>query len=221
MRYLLVAPLLLAALGSPAAAQDLPAPLDAALSRAEAAGPVAYAFTLRFAWRDAAPVTMRFAPGEGWTTLEGDPDRLPGAARDALETLMEDEAEPGGLLYGDFRPALRRVRLREETDDAFVFDFEPPEAERADDEARAAMTARLVVDKATGGLATYAVEAKKAFSPLPMVRVDAFGYEQTFETVDDGPPVLTRIRSLRRGRRMFKDVDVDFEATFTDHQRAE
>ena len=215
MRFaLLAAPLLL---GS-ALAQDLPAPLDAALSRAEAAGPAAYAFTMRFAWADAPPVTLRFAPDAGWRTVSGDPDALPDDARDALATLKEDEAKPGGLLYGDFRPALRDVTLREETDAAYTYDFEPPEAERADDEARAAMTARLVVDKA-GGLALYEVRSNEPFSPLPMTRVDAFAYEQRFARVDDGPPVLTRIRSLRRGRRMFSDVDVDFVATFTDHQR--
>ena len=212
---LIAAPVLFgAALG-----QDLPSPLDAALSQAEAAGPAAYAFTMTFAWTDAAPVRLRFTPGEGWRTLSGDPDALPDDAQDALATVKEDEAAPGGLLYGDFRPALRRVRLHEETDDLITYDFEPPEAERADQEARAAMTARLVIDKKTGGLASYEVEATERFRPLPMVRVDAFGYEQAFETVDDGPPVLVRIRSLRRGRRMFKDVNVDFVATFTDHRR--
>ena len=217
MRFLLALPLLMA----PALAQAMPAPLDRALARAEAAGPVRYAFTMRFAWRDAAPVTLAFAPNDGWRTVAGDRDGLPDEARDALDTLMDDEAAPGGLLYGDFRPALRNVALREETGDALIYDFEPPEAERADAEARAAMTARLVVDKATGGLATYAVESREPFSPLPMVRVDAFAYEQAFATVDDGPPVLVRIRSLRRGRRMFSDVDVDFVATFTDHRRVE
>ena len=197
----------------------MPAPLDAALSRAEAAGPAAYAFTMRFAWRDAPPVTMAFAPGEGWRTLSGDATALPEAARDALDTVMGDEAAPGGLLYGDFRPALRAVRLREETEDALVYDFEPPEAERADAAARAAMTARLVVDRTTGGLVRYAVRAEAPFSPFPTVRVDAFDYEQTFETVDDGPPVLTRIRSVRRGRRMFSSVDVDYVVTFSDHRR--
>ena len=207
-------------------AQDLPAPLDAALARAEAEGPARYAFTMRFAAADAAPVTLRYHPEKGWQTLSGDPDALPDGARDALARTKEQEAVPGGLLYGDFREHLAEVTLTGETDDAYTYAFVPPEARERGmgGEDMNAMSARLVVSKEDGRLALYDLEALRPFKPLPIVRLDAFALEHEFARLDgeaDGPAVLVRLRSVRRGSRMFQRVDEDFEATFTDHVRVD
>jgi hypothetical protein len=202
--------------------QEMPAPLDAALSQAEAQPDLRVSYTMRFEWPGEAPVVQRFDAAERrWTTIEGDAERLPDDAQDKLGNVMKSESVPGGLLYADFRKHLRDVQPVEETEDRLVYSFIPPEAEDRDvgAEAEAAVRARLYVAKDGGRLARYEVRGLKPFKPLPVARMEEFVVEQDFERLgEDGPALLTRLYSRQKGERFFRKVDTEFTATFSDFE---
>ncbi len=191
--------------------------LDAALTRAEQTPDYRLSFTMAFSWKGGPAVTTRFDASSGaWTHVSGDLDAMPSEARAAMGRVQASEAKPGGLLYADFRPYLSGIEAMEVTGDKAVYSFIPPETKRLEAEDPP-VEARLVVSKADARLAVYSVAALRPFKPNPFSKLEVFEVRQEFERLDgDGPAVLVRLVSRRQGSQVFRSVDVDFTATFSD-----
>lgn len=207
---------------TPLYAQDMPVPLDQALAEAEQTPKLKISYTMRFEWPGAPAITTRYdARTEDWTILQGNQDALPGPARQKLRNVQKSESRPGGLLYADFREYLTQIELFQETDEQWIYSFIPPEADENDVSAgaEASIHARLYIDKEKSILKRYQVRAIEPVRPVPMVKLEEFVVEQDFERLGpDGPAVLVRLYSKQKGRRVFRQVDTEFTATFSDFE---
>ncbi|MGF1543136.1 MAG: hypothetical protein ACFB00_01275 [Parvularculaceae bacterium] len=210
----------IAALAGAAQAQDLPAPVDAALDEAEALAETRVSYTMTFEWENEPPVVARYdAPADDWTIVEGDPEALSGAGPKKFRTWSRVESEPGGLLYADYRPHLRNVTRLEETDATTVYEFTSPQTPDDLDEVREKLETRLVVDNEDGRLATYAIRALEPFKPNVASKLSEFEFVQNFERPAPGAPALmTYVKWRAKGRRVFSDVDESYVVRFDDFE---
>ena len=201
------------------------APIETALSDAEAEASLRFSYTMTFEWPEAAPVTVRYdAAAREFTTIGGDPEALPRTARQKLENVKRSESKPGGLLYADFRGYLDDITPVDETPDQMIYSFIPSQVgeDEMTAEGDAAVRARLYVDKADAHLARYEVRGLQSFKPNPATRMEEFVVEQDFERLGgDGPAVLVRMYSKQKGERFFRKVDTEFTATFSDFEKVE
>ena len=208
--------------GSALAHTAMPPVLDKVLTEAEATPATRISYTMRFTWRDEAPVTLRYdADEKEWSALDGDPKALPRTAQKKLKNVKKSESTPGGLLYADFRDYLRDVRPLGTEKDETVLTFRPKQvdADEMTADGQANVQARLYVDQDTNTLRRYEVIGLHPFKPNMATKMEAFEVIQDFERLgDDGPAVLVRLKSVQKGERLFKEIDTDFVATFSDFE---
>ncbi|MEO1149818.1 MAG: hypothetical protein AAFW83_02410 [Pseudomonadota bacterium] len=207
----------------PSTAQTLPAPVDTALSRAEADNEIRVSYTMTFQWFDGPQIKSRFdAREKAWTVVSGNPDALPAKARKKYETYKRVESKPGGLTYADYRKHLRSVALIEESPETLTYSFVSPQTPDDLEAVGKTVRTRLEIDRQTVELATYFVEALAPFKPNAFSRLDAFYFRQTFEKKLPGAPALmTEVIWQAKGKRFLTSIDEDYRITFSDFSRVD
>lgn len=210
---------------SAASPSDPTSAIEQALTDAESHPRLRFSYTMTFETPGNPPIVQRFdASTKKWTTLSGDPKKLPKEAAQKLRNVMKSESVPGGLLYADFRPYLNHITYRETEDGQFVYAFVPPEANKNEsvEELEGTLRARLYVDPTTNQLMRYEVRALRPFKPMPVAKLEEFAVVQDFEPLgENGPSVLRRLYSRTKGTRAFRKIDTEFTATFSDIQLVE
>lgn len=206
---------------TPAFADDL-APIETALSEAEAKEGLKLSYTMKFEWPGEAAVTVRYdAEERRFSTLSGKIDALPKYARQKLENIKKSESKPGGLLYADFRSYLDAITFEEETPDQYIYSFIPSQVDEDDmtGDTQDVVRARLYVSKTDDILERYEVLGLRPFKPNAAAKMEKFEVVQDFERLgDNGPAVLTRLYSRQKGERFFRKVDTEFTAYFYDFE---
>ncbi len=208
---------------APAAiAEELPGPLETALTEAEANNKLRVSYTQSFEWPGNNPVVERYdAAADEWTLISGDPEALDRKGQKKLKTWKRVESAPGELLYADYRGSLRDATLEEETDETLAYSFNTGQADNADlnEGVEDKVFTRAVVRKEDGSITYYAIKALEGFKPNAVSRLDQFVFEQTFERpAPDVPPVMTKVYWKAVGRQLLSNVDEEYTIYYSDFE---
>ncbi|MEO0612268.1 MAG: hypothetical protein AAFY83_02980 [Pseudomonadota bacterium] len=200
------------------APDSIPEPVAQALAKAEARADLQVSFTMAFRWFEDPPVVNRYdASSQRWTVIAGSPDALPAAARKKLKTYKRLEAQPGGLTYADYRQHLQDITLVEEIPARLVYTFVSAQLPKSMVNLNERVRTRLVIDRETGDLKTYLVEALAPFRANVMSSLNDFYFTQEFEKVfPDTPALMTRMHWRAKGKRFLQTINEDFEIIFSD-----
>ena len=202
-----------------AAAQDLPAPLETAVSEAEAQDDRRFSYTQTFVWRDFPPVVDRYdATTDSWTRISGTTDGWDNPGPKKLRNWTRIESRPGELLYADYRDSFSGVKLIEETDQSYIYSFTAGQENNEDLQgAEENVLTRAVVDKADQSIKSYLIKATQGFKPNAVSRLDEFVFEQTFERPAPGvAPVMTKVYWKAVGKQVFSKVDEELTIYYSD-----
>ncbi len=206
----------------PASADDLPAPLDTALSEAEANDKMRFSYTQTFTWVGTEPIVERFdAATKKWTLISGSPDNLPKKARKKHKNWRKGESIPGGLLYADYRSSFKNIQLTEETEETLFYSFTAGQADsdKLDENPGDNIFTQTTVRKDDNTMTSYQIKALQGFKPNPVSRLDEFVFEQFFDRPDPTlPAVMTKVYWRAKGKQMMSSVDEEFTITYSDFE---
>ncbi|WP_306250276.1 hypothetical protein [Parvularcula sp. IMCC14364] len=209
---------------SQATAQELPAPLEAAVSEAEAQDQRRFSYTQTFIWRDFPPVVDRYdASTDSWTRISGTTDGWDNPGPKKLRNWTRIESRPGELLYADYRGSFSGVKLIEETDETYTYSFTAGQENNEDlQDAEKNVLTRAVVDKGDQSIKSYLIKATQGFKPNAVSRLDEFVFEQTFERPAPGvAPVMTKVYWKAVGRQVLSKVDEELTIYYSDFEVVE
>ena len=203
----------------PAGASELPAPLSKAIAAEAPWADFRASFSMRATAPDAAQALVLHydAPGDAWTVLEGDLDRLDEETRTAISAMQEELTEPGELTYHDMKDDLNGAVLDEETADSLIYHLDiNHEDSDMPKKMREAIRPLLFVNKADGTVSRFSVSLTEPVKPAAIARIDDMTIEQDFAPLPDGPTVLRRYYNKITGNAMFQDFSEEFTLEFFD-----
>ncbi len=197
-------------------AAELPALLDMALSRGEAANSVRWGFTQNFENAN-ANLTMRFSPAEesgNWsllapTSLNHSESRV----YDAMSDLVDDPDPDSDLTYEQLRTAIggQQVRVLEDSPTHTVYGFAPLPWDDVEEDEEAFiqhMLAELTVDKSGAYISRIRMYAPETFRAMMVARIDSFEQEMIFALEPHtGLPLMVSLSQNIEGRAMMQNIN--------------
>lgn len=203
--------------GAPLAPQDV---LEKAIACAVENKDLAASFTLDFT-RHGASVSHRYdARSEEWTFLSGKLNSLKKDGRKSFEEVSQTMGRKGGLVPKDISDTVESLTFLEETDEAFVYIFEPSAAEGEDPMPSAmveALDRRFLVDKETLCMSGLSMVSAKGFKPSAIVKIDTFEFAYDFKRPDGSPiPLIAGFQSAATGSALFKAFDDETRVIISD-----
>lgn len=209
-------------------AAELPALLESAIAKGEAANAVRWSFTQRVTNQN-VDMTLRFQPQGAsgmWQLLNPSESQLDDSGAEALQRLTDVEGDPdpdGDLTYEQARSALgdQVPEVIEETDTHVVYAFAPqPWDDIEEDEAPILehMRAEVTVEKVGEYISRIRLYAPERFHHMVVARIDRFEQEMNFapESVT-GLPLMTSFSQQIEGRALFQSFNQGRQEVYSDY----
>jgi hypothetical protein len=210
-------------LGSPVHSEALQHPqnvLEKAIACASENKNLRASFTLDFT-RHGASVSHRYdARSEEWTFLSGQLNALKKDGRMSFEEVSQELGQTGGLVPKDISDTVESLTYLEETEDAFVYVFQPGAAEGEDPMPPAmveALDRHFLVDKETLCMSGLSMISAKSFKPSAIVKIETFEFAYEFKKTAGSPiPLIAGFQSAATGSALFRDFDDETRVTISD-----
>ncbi len=203
MRRLLVTTLVLAAAALPVAA-------DTVLAKAKAAAPDGPLYVFEMDYDDGADqfrmtVDQSKPKGARVVKFTPEPATLKGDSAKTAQRLIE--RTEGNVWCNDFAGNIpANAKRAAETETTATYSFTPQAGKDDGDIAKAYkyLSAKAVLDKATGAVLSYEMSSPKAFKPAPVAKVDRFKMKVACKASPDGRTYMTSVDFDMAGSALMK-----------------
>ena len=197
-------------------AAELPALLDVALARGEAANSIRWAFTQNFENAN-ADLTMRFSPAETsgtWSLIA--PTYLSRQEQreyTAMSDLVDDPDPDSDLTYEQLRTAIgdQELVVLEDTATQVVYTFAPLPWDDVEPDEEAFiehMQAEITVDKTGAYISHIRMYAPEPFRAMVVARIDSFEQEMIFAPEPrTGLPLMVSFTQSIQGRAVMQRIN--------------